>query len=344
MQLICIKIPIMPDLTPFLNSLLVMPDWVLLLSFALIGSVLGLLGGVVFLYNKTWSILLERYSVPFAAGSMITVAMIAMLPEAIHMIGESAFVVMLAAFFAAFAFEQFIFPTHHHAHDHLHDHAHGVDHSDDAHTHTTQVHGKINQSSTMLVLLGDTVHNFIDGVAIGAAFVVNPLLGLTTAISSLLHELPHEIGDFGILLNAGWKKKNIILVNVLSALVTVIGAFGVLLVSQNMQVIGTLMAISAGVFFYLGTIDFIPHSFHTSAQNKRKSFVALLLGVIIMFASVNALPHDHDLDSEDGHGHAAEKVEHSDDEEHSENEDHVDEDEHADEELHAEDDEHADEK
>jgi zinc and cadmium transporter len=333
MQLICIKIPLMFDLTPILNSVLSLPDTVLLLSFSLIGSVLGLLGGVIFLYHKSWSILLEKYSVPFAAGSMITVAMIALLPEAIHMIGENAFVVMLAAFFGAFCFEQFIFPTHHHSHDHLHEH----EHDDHGHSHANEDSNKINHSSTMLVLLGDTVHNFIDGVAIGAAFVVNPLLGLTTAVSTLLHELPHEIGDFGILLKAGWQKKNIILVNILSAMVTVVGAFGVLFVSQNMQVIGTLLAISAGIFFYLGTIDFIPHSFHTSAQNKRKSFLALMLGVVVLFAALNALPHDHDHESEDNHGHAAEELDHSEEDDHTDDEDHM-EDEHADEDEHIEDD------
>jgi len=321
------------DLSSILNTVLSFPDSILLLSFSLIGSVLGLLGGVIFLYHKSWSVFLEKYSVPFAAGSMITVAMIALLPEAIHMIGEDAFVIMLAAFFGAFSFEQFIFPTHHHSHDHLHEHENN-DHGDSS---ANEDSNKINHSSTMLVLLGDTVHNFIDGVAIGAAFVVNPLLGFTTAVSTLLHELPHEIGDFGILLKAGWQKKNIILVNILSAMVTVVGAFGVLFVFQNMQVIGVLLAISAGIFFYLGTIDFIPHSFHTSAQNKRKSFLALMLGVVILFAALKALPHDHDHESEDSHGHAAEELDHSEEDEHSDEEDHI-EDEHTDEDDHIEDD------
>lgn len=329
----------MPDLTPYFNSLLALPDPVLLLSFALIGSVLGLLGGIIFLYHRKWSVLLEKYSVPFAAGSMITVAMIALLPESIHLIGESAFVVMLAAFFGAFCFEQFIFPTHHHSHDHLHEHDdHGHNHA-----HADGDSKKVNQSSTMLVILGDTVHNFIDGVAIGAAFVVNPLLGLTTAVSTLLHELPHEIGDFGILLSAGWQKKNIILVNVVSALVTVVGAFGVLFVSQNMQVIGTLLAISAGIFFYLGTIDFIPHSFHTTAQNKRKSFLALMLGVVILFAALSAMPHDHDHDADDGHGHSSREVGHDDDDDHDDEDDHSDDDDHDEDDDHDDEDDHGDE-
>lgn len=329
----------MPDVTPFFNSLLALPESIVLLSFALIGSVLGLAGGIVFLYHRKWSVLLEKYSVPFAAGAMITVAMIALLPEAEHMIGQNAFIVMLGAFFVAFFFEQFLFPTHHHSHNHSHGEkcVHEQSQKNVSHSDSNNEAKKVTQSATMLVILGDTVHNFIDGVAIGAAFVVNPLLGLTTAISTLLHELPHEIGDFGILLNAGWQKKHIILVNVVSALFTVVGAFGVLFVAQDLEIIGTLLAISAGIFFYLGTIDFIPHSFHTSAQNKRRSFLSLLLGVVILFTALSVMPHDHDHDHDHGHGHSHasdEKHEHEDDHNDDNHDNHHDDGDHHDDEDH----------
>lgn len=368
----------MQNIIPFLETNQIftlffsLPDMVVLLLLSLLGGLFGILGGVFFLYHKKSSTLLERYSVPFAAGAMITVALIALLPEATHMIGESAFIVMLISFFGSFFFEQFVFSTHHHSHDHLHEHD-DCKHTQNIHDSHSVIQGEgrkeIKSSSTMLVIVGDTIHNFVDGVAIGAAFVVNPLLGFVTAISSLLHELPHEIGDFGILLNAGWQKKNIILVNAVSALATILGAFGVLLISQDPTVIGTLLALSAGIFFYLGAIDFIPHSFHTTAQNKRSSFVALLLGVVILFAALSALPHEHDhghehdheheshqshesygshghADQEDDHGHEDEteryadkdhqdeKGKHSDDHDHHDENEHHHEDEHHDEEDH----------
>jgi zinc and cadmium transporter len=300
-----------------LESIFGMPDLFVLTVLALIGSVIGLLGGILFLYYQPWSKILEKYSVPFAAGSMITVATIALLPESVHMIGESAFVVMLISFFGAFFFEHFLFPNPNQSHDHSHDHFHDLPQ-------------KLNQSSTMLVVVGDTIHNFIDGVAIGASFVVNPFLGLTTAISTLLHELPHEIGDFGVLLNAGWQKKKVILVNLVSSLATVLGAFGVLLIAQNFQLIGILLAVSAGIFFYLGTIDFIPHSFHTNSSNKKTSFIALLLGVLVLFMALKAMPHQHDHEGHNHEDHSQEIHNHADSEDHSQEiHNHVDSEDHS---------------
>ena len=103
-----------------------------------------------------------------------------------------------------------------------------------------------------MVMAGDTIHNFVDGVAIGASFVVSPVLGAITAFSTFLHEVPHEIGDFGILLKAGWRRRNILLTNIISALATLIGAFLVYLMPVGDHILGVFIAIAAGLFLYLG--------------------------------------------------------------------------------------------
>jgi len=244
-----------------------------LLLQALLGSVIALFGGVIFLYNRRLSSILEKYSVPFAAGVLVTVSILGLIPEAEHEIGESVYWIVLLSFLGIYIFEHLFFDIHHHG-------------DEDGHTH------EIKSSSIGLVIFGDTIHNFIDGVAIGAGFLINPNLGWITAFSTFLHEVPHEIGDFGILLKAGWSKSKILLVNIVSALMTVVGAFTVYLFSHNESLNGILMAISAGVFLYLGASDFLP-KIKDQSHSKLKSILPLMLGAGIIMATILLLPHDH---------------------------------------------------
>ena len=213
-----------------------------LFLLALLGSIVALLGGVVFLYDRKLSSTLERHSIPFAAGVLVTVALLALIPEAFELIGESALVIVLFSFFGAYLLEHFLVSIHHH----------------ERHHH----HGRVQESSVALVVMGDTIHNFIDGIAIAVSFFVNPGLGLATAFSTFLHEVPHEIGDFGILLSAGWKRRKILLINVISASFTIVGAFLTFFVAESNSFVGGMMAVSAGIFLYLGTIDFLPRISH----------------------------------------------------------------------------------
>jgi len=242
-----------------------------LLFQALLGSVIALLGGVVFLFNRKLSNVLEKYSVPFAAGVLVTVSLLGLIPEAEHEIGELAHWVVLTSFLGVYIFEHLFFGIHHHG--------------DDEGSH------KIKSSSTGFVIFGDTIHNFIDGVAIGASFMISPNLGLITAFSTFLHEIPHEIGDFGILLKAGWKNTKILVINIISSLMTVVGAFTVYFLNINESSIGVLMAISAGVFLYLGASDFLP-KIETDNKNKFKSILPLMLGSAIIMLTLLLVPHN----------------------------------------------------
>lgn len=242
-----------------------------LLALALLGSVIALFGGVVFLYNRKLSSMLEKHAVPFAAGVLVTVALVGLIPEAEHEIGEIAHWLVLASFLGVYIFEHLFFGIHHH---------------DDGHNHD------VKSSSVGLVIFGDTIHNFIDGVAIGAGFMIDPTLGLIIAFSTFLHEVPHEIGDFGILLKAGWEKSKILVVNIFSSLMTVVGAFVVYFFSHSETLNGTLMAVSAGVFLYLGASDFLP-KIESDNKNKLKSILPLILGSSIILATILLLPHEH---------------------------------------------------
>jgi zinc and cadmium transporter len=241
-----------------------------LILLALLGSVVALVAGVVFLSVDKWSKILSKYSVPFAAGVLITVALIGLLPEATHVLEEKSFLVVLLTFLGAYVFENLVCDLHHH------DHGSGC---------------KDHSGSAVLVIVGDTIHNFIDGVAIGASYLVSPGLGLVAAVSTFLHEVPHEIGDFGVLLKSGFNKKNIILINLLSSLTTVVGAIMVYFLNVNEMVVGYLLAGAAGMFLYLGASDFLPHA--GEEMSKKRAMSVLLVGVVVMYLTLSVVPHGH---------------------------------------------------
>lgn len=247
-----------------------MTDLLSIVSLVLFGSVFALIGGLIFLSVPRWSEALAMYSVPFAGGVLLTVALLGVLPESVELIDHSAFLITLVTFLVVYLFENLFFSLHHHDED---------------------GHHQIAHRSAWFVMLGDTIHNFIDGVAIATAFIIAPGLGLITAISTFLHEVPHEIGDFGILLKAKWSKRNIILTNLFSACASLVGAVAVYLVEPSENILGILLAISAGIFLYLGASDFLPHA--GKHLSKDKMMFSLLFGVGLMMLSILSIPHAH---------------------------------------------------
>ena len=235
-----------------------------------LGSIFGLVGGLLFLFNKKLSKILEKNAISFAAGVLLTVSFLGLLPESVELIGQQAYLFVLASFFVVFIFEKIIFEIHHHE-ENNHGHSH------------------LQPANIWLVIIGDTVHNLIDGISIGASFLVSPAFGFVTAFSSFLHEVPHEVGDFGILLKAKWKKSNIVWANLISALATYVGAFSVYFFTTNDFIIGTSLSISAGIFLYLGAIDFLPQVVEKE-DKKFQNMIPLFLGSAIMLAVFYLFP------------------------------------------------------
>lgn len=238
-------------------------DLLYILVLAFIGSIAGLIGGVIFIFKEDWAKVLCKYAIPFASGVLISVSILHLIPEAHHEYGDGAFVVVLVSFLASFLFE--------HTFAHLHHHEDRK---------RTSLH-----TSVPLVVIGDTLHNFIDGVAIAAAYITSPLFGLVVTLSTFLHETPHEVGDFGILMKSGISKTKTFLINLFSASATFPGALFVYFYAQNAhEKIGILLAISAGVFLYLGASDFLPE---VSEDEGKKIFwkevLLIMFGAALMY-------------------------------------------------------------
>lgn len=235
----------------------------MILLLATIGSIAGLIGGAIFLVKIKWAKKLSEHAIPFAAGVLLSTSLLHLIPEAIRETGEIGYTWVLGALLASFFFEQFFAHLHHH----------------------NERRGTLLKATVPLVIFGDTIHNFIDGVAIAAAYITDPFFGFVVTLATFLHETPHEIGDFGVLMAAGWTRTRTMTANVLSALATFPGALLVFFFMREAdETIGILLAISAGVFLYLGASDFLPEVGEEGRRTPAlKNFLLLLTGISVMY-------------------------------------------------------------
>lgn len=268
-------------------------DVLTVLFWTLIGSVFSLIGGMLLVGNKKLREKAIRYGMPFGAGALLAAAFLGILPEAVEGAGiHQAVIFALGGFLGFFVLERLLSWFHHHEHHH-HD----------------KVHGERNATHQWLVIIGDTLHNAIDGVAIGAAFLVNPAAGIGTALAVAAHEIPQEIGDFGILLGKGMKPRRVILVNLLSALATVITALLTYLLGNAIELNpAPLLAVAAGFFIYIAASDIIPDIHEKSRREGNLQAAILLAGVLVLATVIQLTPHSHNHEGSEAHDHGATKT------------------------------------
>lgn len=252
------------------------------LFWSTIGSVASLIGGVILVTNQRLRQRAIEYGLPFGAGTLLAAAFLGILPEAIE--GSSvhqALTFALGGFLGFFILERLLGWFHRHSH----------------HGHNHQLEKIRNRTQQTLVIVGDTLHNAIDGVAIGAAFLVNPVAGIGTAIAVTAHELPQEIGDFGILLGRGMRPRNVVLVNLMSALATVITALTTYLLGMAADINpNPLLAVAAGFFIYVAASDVIPEIHDRPRRQANQQAIILFIGVALIATVIWMMPHSHDND------------------------------------------------
>ena len=247
-----------------------------ILIFTFIGSFAALVGGLVLLSKEKLVLRISHFLSSFAAGVLLGTAFFDLLPEAIHegeVKGIDVFFWALFGIILFFIIERFIHWFHHHEEHHEHE--------------------KETKSTLPLIIISDTMHNFLDGIIIAATVISSPQLGIVTALAVFAHELPQEIGDFGLMLHKGLKRKKIILINLISAAAAFTGALLTYSLGNILEgYIPAFLAITAGFFIYIATSDIIPEIHY----ERRRTHAAiesslLIIGIAVMWYAVRLLGH-----------------------------------------------------
>ena len=199
--------------------------------------------------------------VSLAVGALFGDAFLHLIPESFEGLNQAtAGILIIAGILIFFGLEKFLHWHHHNEENH------------------TALHtGK-------MILVSDGLHNFIDGAIIAASYFAGPGVGIATTIAIILHEIPQEIGDFGVLLHSGYKVKKALFYNFISALLAILGAGLALLLNEFVQtLILYFIPIAAGGFIYIAGSDLVPELHKTkSAGHSMAQFGAIILGVTAM--------------------------------------------------------------
>ena len=256
--------------------------WTQALVSVLAVSALSLLGAFVLLGRGQVKQVLPIL-VAVAAGALLGDTFLHLLPHAVEAEGGFTAPVAWGVLIGVFGF--FIIEGVIHWHHHGEDvHEHGPD----------GVH-----SFGWMNLIGDMVHNFIDGMLIAGAWLVSPEAGLATTVAVCLHEIPQEFGDFAVLLHAGFSTKRALLMNALSAVAAVVGAVIVLAASGTLGIETWLVPIAAGGFLYVACADLVPEI------RKRARGAQLAATIFALALGLGLMAWIHEAGLEDGHhGHS----------------------------------------
>lgn len=263
--------------------------WIYALGSVALISTVSLAGALTLVRDTSW---LERRVgdlVSMAAGVLLGGAVIHLLPHGFERLGGGLELPLyfLLGFVGFFFLERYLW-AHHHGVDGGHDHSlHAHGHHLRAHTDSDAEEGEEPghvHPVIVLNLLGDGIHNFIDGMLIAAAYIVDPGLGVVTAVAVLLHEVPQEIGDFAILVQGGLRPRKALLFNFISATMALAGAALALTIgARSVGFADVLIPVAAGNFLYIAAADLIPelHRSHRDGGFRHLVIFLAALGVMI---------------------------------------------------------------
>jgi len=241
------------------------PPFLIALGLSLVGGFGGLLvaSSVLLIDDSTRSKVIP-WLVSYAVGALLGVSMLALLPTTMEQLPPSrVFPTLLCGIMIFFVLEKLVLWRH-------------------CHTHDCEVH----ESSVVPVLVGDAFHNFVDGAVIGAAVLTSIPLGISTAFAVAAHEIPQEVGDFAILLHAGYSRTRALLLNVVSASASAAGAVAAFVAFDMVpRLLPYFLALAAASFLYVAMADLIPglHRGRTDAGSLRQILlIAAGVGTTLM--------------------------------------------------------------
>lgn len=255
-----------------------------ILGFTLLGGVAGVLVASLFLLVP---VQVRSRALPlmvaFATGALLAAALLGLLPEAIELSGPAGHgkvgVALLGGIALFFVLEKLVLWRHCHE-DHCETHAPAADHHHRA-------------SSGVMIILGDTMHNVLDGVLIAAAFLIDVNLGVMTALAVLAHEVPSEVGNFAVLLHSGMSRGQAFRWNLVSAMGAVVGGvLGYYALSAMRPMLPYALAVSAASLLYVAVADLIP-GLHRRVDTRSSFWQVLLIatGVALVAGVQHLFPH-----------------------------------------------------
>ncbi|MDR0975889.1 MAG: ZIP family metal transporter [Christensenellaceae bacterium] len=246
--------------------------WLYVILAGLSGGLLSLLFGVLLMRNKNEKNIMP-FATAFAAGTLLAAAFFHIIPESLEQStfpeeNSAMFIMMfvVAGFLACFVLEAFLHQFHSHAHDHCEE--------------------CTKKTSTVMIIVADTIHNFLDGISIAAGFLISPITGLVITLSVIAHEIPQEMGDIAIMRSSGLTKKRTISLNIQGSFASLFAAVLFYAIGSEVNLpLAPISAIIAGFFIYIATTDIIPTL--QQEKNKKSAFIkmfVLFLGIIILWA------------------------------------------------------------
>jgi len=237
-------------------------QWILLMTF--INGFLAFAGALTLLISKKSLNKILLFLVAFATGSLLGGAFFHLIPEALEELKILKTILLIIAGFVLFFLIEKLLHWHH---------CHKQGHCE---THPF----------TYLILFGDSIHNFIDGLIIAASFLISIPFGIVTSILIMTHELPQEIGDFGVLVYGGFTKSKALFYNFLSQITAVFGGIlGFYFLQINNYTI-FLLPFAAGGFIYISIMDLIPEIFKEKDKIKFiTNLIAIILGLLILISA-----------------------------------------------------------
>jgi zinc and cadmium transporter len=238
---------------------------VILIGIAVALSVLVSLGGVIvassfLLLGETIRTRLIPWLISYAVGTLVGVALIALVPEALaELPARPAMFTMVLGIIAFFLLEKAVIWRHCHE-------------DEQCHVHST---------AASLVIVGDAFHTFVDGAVIAAAVLTSVPLGLTTALAVAAHEIPQEVGDVAILLRAGYSRMRAFTLNVLAGAGGILGAAAMVVAGRELpQILPYVLAFAAGNFLYVAMADLIPDLHRGGAGGGARQVLLIAAGVL----------------------------------------------------------------
>lgn len=230
-------------------------------------SILGSLGGIIvassfLLLGESIRVRLVPWLISYAVGTLIGVALLALVPESLAALpARPAMLTMAAGILSFFLLEKAVIWRHCH-------------HDEDCHVHS---------SAASLVIVGDAFHTFVDGAVIAAAVLTSVPLGLTTALAVATHEIPQEVGDVAILLRAGYSRLRAFTLNVLAGAGGILGAAAMVLASKIIpQALPYVLAFAAGNFLYVAMSDLIPDLHRGNSTGGLRQVLLIGAGIVTM--------------------------------------------------------------